>query len=200
MIRRMPGRLRLPVLLSLAALAALAVAASASAHAKISPPVALAKAGQLFTLAVPTEKEGAATTKVVLTVPAGFGIDSFVPSPGWKRTAQQTGSGENAVIQSVTWSGGNVPTEEDAVFQFLASPSSSKTYSFAVEQSYSDGSVVNWSGPESSDTPSPTVEAKSSLGGGGGSTLLSIVALVVGAVGVLLGGIAIASRSGRQLA
>src|SRR6185437_14252328 len=105
---------------------------------------ALAKAGQLFTLAVPTEKEGATTTKVVLTVPAGFGIDSFVPNPGWKRTVQQTGSGENAVIQSVSWSGGNVPTEEDAVFQFLASPSSSKTYSFSVEQSYSDGSVVNW--------------------------------------------------------
>jgi len=199
MIRRSPGRLRLPAVVSLAVLAALAVAASASAHAKISPPVALAKAGQLFTLAVPTEKEGVSTTKVVLTVPAGFGIDSFVPSPGWKRTVQQTGSGEDAVIQSVTWSGGNVPTEDDAFFQFLASPSSSKTYSFVVEQSYSDGSVVNWSGPESSDTPSPTVKAKSSLGGGG-STLLSIIALVVGAVGVLLGGIAIASRSGRQLA
>jgi uncharacterized protein YcnI len=193
-----PGRRRLPVVLTLAAIAALAIAASASAHARISPPVALAKAGQVFTLAVPTEKEGVTTTKVVLTVPAGFGIDSFVPSPGWKRELQQTGSGENAVIQSVTWSGGNVPTEEDATFQFLASPSSSKTYTFAVEQTYSDGSVVNWSGPESSDTPSPTVEAKSSLGGG--SSLLAIIALVVGALGVVVGGIALAGRSGRQLA
>jgi uncharacterized protein YcnI len=199
MKRPTPGRRRLPVALTLAGIAALAVAASASAHPKISPPVALAKAGQLFTLAVPTEKEGATTTKVVLTVPAGFGIDSFVPSPGWKRQLQQTGSGENAVIQSVTWSGGSVPTEEDAAFQFLASPSSAKTYTFSVEQTYSDGSVVNWSGPESSDTPSPTLEAKSSLGGGG-SSLLAIIAIAVGAIGIVLGGIALASRSGRQLA
>ena len=69
----------------------------------ISPPVALANDGQLFTLAVPTEKENATTTKIVLTVPDGFSIDSFVAAPGWKRDVQQTGSGENAVIQKVTW-------------------------------------------------------------------------------------------------
>jgi len=178
---------------------ALVAAASASAHAHISPPVALAKAGQLFTLDVPTEKEGATTTKIVLTVPSGFSIDSFVDAPGWKRQAQSTGSGEDTVIQSVTWSGGNVPTDEISHFAFLGSADSSKTYAFSVEQSYSDGSVVNWSGPESSDTPAPTVEAKSSFGGGGSSTL-AIVALVIGAVGVLLGGLALVSRSGRQLA
>jgi uncharacterized protein YcnI len=195
----MPGRRRLPAVIVLVVGAALAVAASASAHAKISPPVALAKAGQLFTLAVPTEKEGAATTKVVLTVPSGFGIDSFVPSPGWKRVVRQQGSGEEAVIQSVSWTGGRVPTEEDAVFQFLATPDSSKTYTFAVEQTYSDGSVVNWSGPESSDAPSPTVEAKSSIGGGG-SSILAIVALVVGIVGLVLAAVALVARGGRQLA
>jgi uncharacterized protein YcnI len=195
----MPGRRRLPAVIVLVVGAALAVAASASAHAKISPPVALAKAGQLFTLAVPTEKEGAATTKVVLTVPSGFGIDSFVPSPGWKRVVRQQGSGEEAVIQSVSWTGGRVPTEEDAVFQFLATPDSSKTYTFAVEQTYSDGSVVNWSGPESSDAPSPTVEAKSSIGGGG-SSILAITALVVGIVGLVLAVVALVARGGRQLA
>src|SRR5204862_4699181 len=62
--------------------AALVVAASAAAHARVSPPVALSKSGQLFTLAVPTEKEGKTTTKIVLTVPTGFAIDSFVPAPG----------------------------------------------------------------------------------------------------------------------
>jgi uncharacterized protein YcnI len=178
---------------------ALVTAAAAFAHAHISPPVALAKAGQLFTLDVPTEKEGATTTKIVLTVPSGFSIDSFVEAPGWQRQVQSSGSGENTVIQSVTWSGGNVPTDEVSHFAFLGSTDSSKTYSFSVEQSYSDGSVVNWSGPESSDTPAPTVEAKSSFGGGGSSTL-AIVALVVGAVGILLGGLALVSRSGRQLA
>jgi len=100
--------------------AALAVSASASAHARISPSVTVSKAGELFTLAVPTEKEGTTTTRVVLTLPDGFAIDSFVPSPGWTRRVQQTGSGESAVVKSVTWSGGSVPTGEDAAFQFLA--------------------------------------------------------------------------------
>ncbi len=178
--------------------AVLVVASSASAHARVSPPAALAKVGQLFSLAVPTEKAGATTTKVVLTLPSGFSIDSFVPTSGWKRVVRQSGSGDSAVIQKVTWTGGAVPTGEDATFEFLAEPQSSKTYTFGVEQTYSDGSIVDWSGPESSDAPAATIQAKSSLGGGGSSTL-AIVALVVGAVGILLGGFALVSKSGRQL-
>jgi uncharacterized protein YcnI len=184
---------------AVAAFAALAYAESASAHAHLSPPVALAKEGQVFTLAVPTEKEGATTNSIELTLPAGFAIDSFVPTAGWKRTTQQTGSGEEAVITKVTWTGGSVPTGEDAAFSFLASTTRSGSYTFGVRQTYSDGSVVNWSGPESSDTPAPTVEAKSSFGGGRSSTL-ALIALVVGAVGVLLGGLALVAKSGRQLA
>jgi uncharacterized protein YcnI len=186
---------------SLAAVAAVAlvVVAAASAHARISPAVSLSNQLQLYSLAVPTEKENATTTQVVLTVPKGFSIDSFVPSPGWKRSEQSTGSGENTVIQKVTWTGGKVPTEEDALFQFLGQPSKSGAYTFTVQQTYSDGSIVNWSGSETSEDPAPTIEAKSSLGGGGSSTL-AIIALVVGAVGALLGGGALLLRSGRQLA
>jgi uncharacterized protein YcnI len=197
------GRPRRLLFVAVAA-AALVAPASAFAHARLSPPIVVAKQSQWFVLAVPTEKEGARTTKVVLTVPAGFSIDSFAPVPGWKRQTQQSGSGDSAVVQSVTWTGGSVPTEEDAVFGFLGEPQSSKTYTFGVEQSYSDGSIVNWNGSESSDTPSPTISAKSSFGGGGSSTL-AIVALVVGAVGVLLAVLALVARGGsggggRQLA
>jgi uncharacterized protein YcnI len=180
--------------LAIAALLALVFVPSAFAHAELSPPVAKAKDLQLFTLAVPTEKENATTTKIEFTPPQGFGIDSFVPVQGsWKQDVQSSGSGEEAVVTKVTWSGGNTPTGDDSIFQFLASPSSAKTYSFSVRQTYSDGSVVDWSGPESSDTPAPRVEAVSSLGGGGSSTLDIIalvvagIALVVAAVG-LLGG------------
>ena len=178
-------------------LTGLAFASSAWAHAEISPPVTKSKTAQLFTVAVPTEKEGLTTTKVELTPPSGFGIDSFVPAVGWKRQLQETGSGENAVIQKVTWTGGRVPTDEDAVFQFLASADSNKTYTFTVRQTYSDGSVVDWSGPESSDTPAPTIEAKSSLGGGGSSTL-AIIALAVAGVAVVLSGLSLAMRGGTR--
>jgi uncharacterized protein YcnI len=181
--------------------AALAVAAAASAHAQVSPPVALAKEGQVFTLAVPTEEEGQTTTTIELTPPEGFAIDSFVPAPGWKREVEQKGSGEDAVIQKVTWTGGSVPTGEDSSFQFLASADASKTYTFAVRQTYSDGKVVDWAGPEGSDTPAPTVQAKASLGGGGGGSALAIVALVVGALGLLVGIAALVLRpGGRALA
>jgi len=180
---------------------ALVAAASASAHARVSPPVTPAKSGQVFTLAVPTEKENAATTSIELTPPSGFDIDSFVPAPGWKRSVQQTGSGEEAVITKVTWTGGSVPTGEDAAFSFIASTDAAKTYTFDVRQTYSDGSVVDWNGPESSDTPAPTVEAKSSFGGGGGSTL-GVIALVVAgvALAVAVAGLVARGGGGRPLA
>lgn len=186
---------RLAVLLAVTG-AALALATSAFAHAEVSPAVALVKSGQLFTLAVPTEKEDATTTKIELTPPSGFAIDSFVPAPGWTRNVKSTGSGDETNIQQVMWSGGNVPFEQDALFQFLASADAAKTYTFKVRQTYSDGSVVDWSGAESSDTPAPQVEVKSSLGGG--SNTLAIVALAVGAVALVVAFLGLLTGSGRR--
>jgi uncharacterized protein YcnI len=176
---------------------ALVFADAAFAHAIMSPPVAKAKVDQQFTLSVPTEEEGATTTDIELTVPEGFSIDSFEPSPGWTRSEEATGSGEEKSIQKVTWSGGKIPTDEDAVFRFNGSMDSDKTYSFAVRQTYSNGKVVDWSGSESSDSPAPQIEGVSDLGGSS-TTTLTIVALVVGAIGVVLGIIGLATK-GRPL-
>lgn len=172
--------------------------ALASAHARVSPAVSLSGQMQLYTLAVPTEKSGAATTAVALSVPAGFWIDSFAPSPGWQRTLAQSGSGANAVGQRVTWSGGRVPTGEDSVFSFLAQPARPGAIRFTVQQTYSDGSIVQWNGPESSDAPAPTIQAVSSLGGGagGGSATLDVIAIVVSVIAILAAGIALAERRG----
>ena len=182
------------------AAAGLLLPAVASAHARISPPVSVSGKLQLYSLAVPTEKAGLTTSKLVMTVPSGFGIDSFVPPPpGWRMQVAQTGSGDSAVITRVTWTGGRTPTGEDSLFQFLAQPASSKTYTFQVQQTYSDGSIVDWAGPESSAAPAPTIEAKSSLGGGGVS-VLTIIALVVGALGLLVGGFALVGGGSRERA
>ena len=184
---------------ALAGVIGLLIPAAAGAHARVSPPVSVTGELQLYSLAVPTEKDNLTTSKIVMTVPDGFGIDSFAPAPaGWHQVIQQTGSGNNAVITKVTWTGGKTPTGEDSVFQFLAQPASSKTYTFGIQQTYSDGSIVNWSGPEKSDNPSATIEAKSSLGGGGTSTL-TIIALIVGLLGLGAGGFALVSASsGKQ--
>jgi len=173
---------------ALVAVAALAAAAAASAHAIVSPAVALDKKLQQFTLSVPTEKEKLTTTEIELTVPAGFAIDSFEPSPGWKRTAHGS---------TITWSGGRVPTDEDAVFRFNASTGGARTYVFDVRQTYSDGSVVEWSGPESSDAPAPSIMAVSSFGGG--TSTLAIVALVLAGVALVLSLASLLARSGRPL-
>jgi uncharacterized protein YcnI len=162
----------------------------------VSPPVALSDKLQQFVLSVPTEKEGATTTTIELTVPAGFAIDSFEAEPGWARKVESAGSGEDAVVQKVTWTGGHVPTGEDAVFHFDAAATGAKSYTFDVRQTYSDGTIVDWSGPESSDTPAPAVEAVSSLAGGGTSTA-SIVALALAGAGLIVavGGLAVRGGS-----
>jgi uncharacterized protein YcnI len=183
---------------ALGALAALTFTAVASAHARLSPPVAVAKELQLFTLAVPTEKANAQATSIELTLPAGFSIDSFVPAAGWKRVVQTTGSGDAAVIQKVTWTGGSVPTGEDSAFSFLAIAGASKTYTFSVRQTYSDGSIVDWAGPETADAPAPTLKAVSSFGAG--TSTLSIVALALAAIALIVSLVGLFARGGRTLA
>jgi hypothetical protein len=66
-----------------------------------------------------------------------------------------------------------------------------------VRQTYSDGSVVDWTGPESSDTPAPTIEAKDSFGGSG-TSLVAWIALALGAIGVVLGIVALLTGSGKR--
>ena len=178
-----------------AAAVALVLAPAAFAHARVSPAVSLSGKLQLYSLAIPTEKANLTTTKIVLTVPKGFGIDSFVPAPGWTQKIQQHGSGDSAVVEKVTWTGGNVPTGEDSLFQFLGQPASSGTYTFDVEQTYSDGSIVDWSGSESSAAPAPTIQAVSSMGGSSGSTL-GIIGIALGAIALIVAGAGLFLRGG----
>ena len=86
------------------------MAAAASAHAIMSPAVAKAdNTLQQFTLSVPTEEANAITTKIELTVPSAFAIDSFEPPPApWKMVTKSTGSGDSTVFQKVTWTGGRL--------------------------------------------------------------------------------------------
>ena len=180
--------------------------ASAVAHARVSPDVSQAGQLQLYSLAVPTEKSGVRTERVAFTLPKGFSIDSFVPSPGWHRVLAQTGSGDSAVIQKVTWSGGSVPSGEDALFQFLAQPAHAGRYTFTVQQTYSDGSIVNWTGSQASEDPAPTIDVVSGKGtggsgNGGGVGAIDIVAVVLAALALAASALALAGRGqgGRPL-
>jgi uncharacterized protein YcnI len=184
--------------LAVTATAALVFTGVAFAHAGISPGVAVVGKGQEFTLTVPTEEAGTTTTTVELTAPDGLSIFGFEDSPGWKREEVTQGSGEEETIKQVTWSGGDVPTEHYAVFRFIGSVSDAKDLAVHVRQTYANGKVVDWTGPESSDTPAPVVEGVSSIGGGSSSTL-SIIALVVAGIAVVLAIVGLVTR-GRPVA
>jgi uncharacterized protein YcnI len=188
-------RLRRKLTLAAAAVGVLGLPAGAAAYAVISPAAVESKELQQFTLSVPTEQEHP-TTKIELTVPPGFSIHSFEPAPApWKLRLRKRRSGGDAVIERVTWVGGNVPTGQNSVFRFIAFASDSTTYRFAVRQTYSDGTVVDWSGPASSRTPAAFVEAHSTIGG---PSLVAIAAVVVAAGGVLIG--LVAHVAGRRRA
>jgi uncharacterized protein YcnI len=188
------------VVLSTTVVGGLMLAASASAHAIMSPAVVKAdNTLQQFTLSVPTEESGAVTTKIVLTVPSTFAIDSFEPAPApWKMVTKSSGSGDSAVFQQVTWTGGRTPTGLDSVFRFNASIAKPGTVMFQVAQYYSNGKVVDWNqASEASDTPAPRVEAVSSFGGSSGTSTLEIVALVLAIAALVIAVIGLLGGGGK---
>jgi uncharacterized protein YcnI len=183
----------------LAVVVALLICASAAAHPSLSPPVVQQGVSQLFTLAVPTEKEGVTTTQIEITPPEGFAIEAFVAAPGWKRAAEQSGGGEDVVIRKATFTGGATPSGEAAVIEFVGHATEASTYDFRVRQTYSDGTVVSWTGEPTSETPAARIEAKTQLGGGSGT--LAIVAFVIATAALVAGAIALLLQAGnRELA
>jgi len=187
-----------PALAAATALGALTIVSNAAAHSSISPPVAKSKTLQQFTLELQAEKENATTTRVEVTFPDGFHVETFPATPGWKRSAITVGSGEEAAVRRVVWTGTEPSPDADPVFHFTGTLAEPKTYGVKVRQVYSDGEVADWTGPEGSDTPAAFVEGVSSVGGSSSSTL-TIVALVVGGIGVLLGIVGLTTK-GRPLA
>jgi len=180
----------------LAVVTALVLSASASAHPSVSPSLVEQGTSQTFTLAVPTEKEGVTTTQIELTPPEGFAIEAFVAAPGWKRTADQSGSGEDVVIRKATFTGGTTPSGEAALIQFVGHGTEEAEYDFRVRQTYSDGTVVAWTGDQTSETPAARVEAKAQLGGGSGS--LAVIAFVIATAALVAGAIALLLQAGNR--
>jgi uncharacterized protein YcnI len=131
-------------------------------------------------------------------------------------------------VSTITWTGhgteGRIPPGafQDFGLSVQVPGKAGDTLTFKALQTYSDGKVVRWIGPSGSDAPAPSVNVTAagaaSAGGastpaqspganastsseaadGSGSDTLAIVALIVGALGLVAGGVALASvRSGR---
>jgi uncharacterized protein YcnI len=194
--------------------AALVLPAAASAHVTVNPNKVPADSFARFDVRVPNEQEKAATTKVTVQLPEGLLFASFQPKPGWTRTttmvklAQPVTSDDGTVterVATVIWSGGKIAPGEFDEFGFTAKVPDTvgKVLVFPSVQTYSNGDVVHWIGAADADEPAPRVtlgatEAEAmtttptvSVSGADTDNDRANVAIVLGAIGILVGAAAL---------
>jgi periplasmic copper chaperone A len=198
------------------AAAALAAPAAAQAHVTLQPSEAPAGGFTRLDVRVPNERDDAATTKVQLQLPEGFAFASYEPVPGWKvqvekgKLAEPVKTDDGDVTEGVkliTWSSPKgIPAGafEDFGLSVQVPGKAGDALTFKAIQTYSNGEIVRWIGPEGSDNPAPTVKLTAAgedehaaaapaatpaaaNSDGGGSDGLAIAALVVGGLGLVAG-------------
>jgi uncharacterized protein YcnI len=221
---------RRPILAAVAAL--LLAPAAAQAHVTLQPDTAPAGGFTRLDVRVPNERDDAGTTKVDVQLPPGFIAASYEPVPGWsvKVTRSKadepidTGEGlkSDTQVTRITWTGdGKQGVVKPGEFQdfglSLKMPEgeAGDKLTFKALQTYDDGQVVRWIGPEDADEPAPVVTLEAGSAGGGhgapaattasgsdepsasvpaasssgegdgGSDTLSIVAVVLGALALI---------------
>ncbi|MDO8189181.1 DUF1775 domain-containing protein [Conexibacter sp. JD483] len=163
--------------ITLAALAAgttlLSLPVAAQAHVTVNPRALPAQSYQVLAVRVPNEDDRAATTKVRLSFPAGFQSVSYEAQAGWKATVVrrrlarplQTDDGPvTSEVAAITWSGSRRGLGRIAPGQFREFRISVKlpgkggdTLAFPALQTYSNGTVVSWTGAADADKPAPTL-------------------------------------------
>jgi uncharacterized protein YcnI len=155
------------------ALLAIAAPLAASAHVEVTPNTAAAGTYADITFRVPTESATATTTKVEVDIPAAtpFANVSYVAVPGWNAELVTETLPKPIIVEKtqlteavtrVIWTaqpGSEI--RENEIRQFTLSvgpvPDTGKIVLNAL-QTYSDGSVVKWTGTgENADHPSPVL-------------------------------------------
>jgi uncharacterized protein YcnI len=203
----------------------LAVAAPAGAHITVEPSQAPKGSDAVLAFTVPNELENANTVRVEITFPTDHPIAdaSVEPLAGWTATVQrtkapkpiQTDNGDvTEMVQSVTWSGGEIKPGEFQEFKVsVGLPSDADSLEFKAVQTYSNGQIVRWiedsppNGPEP-DNPAPVLtltgeEATGTTKPAAATKIdnedstartIGIIGIVVGAIGLVVAGVALASR------
>lgn len=166
---------RLSAALLTAALVAVAVAAPASAHVGVSSTDAAKEGFGKAVFRVPNESDTATTTKLVVTLPAEtpFAFVSAGSKPGWSvdvkkdKLDQPTKVGDyelTEVVSTITWTadGDGIPLGQFDEFAISGGPfPDADAISFAAQQTYSDGEIVDWNqkqtGVEEPEHPAPVL-------------------------------------------
>jgi uncharacterized protein YcnI len=154
--------------------AALLAPAAAQAHISLHPNTIPAGAFVTLNVRIPGEQEGAYAYKIDMLVPPGFTEIDTQNVPGWTvskvitkpPTPIQTPEGPvDEEVSQVIWTGDRSTLgrlENGTFIQFplsIAMPSNiaGQSLAFKTVQYYSNGKVVHWIGPPSSEYPAPTV-------------------------------------------
>jgi uncharacterized protein YcnI len=126
--------------------------AVASAHVTVAPKTSTTGAWETYTLKVPNEEE-VPTVKVTVKVPDGLEIEQYQPLPGWNYTAEKDASGK---VKSFTFqaTGDGIMPGQFLQFVFVAkNPDKATKAAWDAYQYYKNGSIVEWTGDESSKSP-----------------------------------------------
>jgi uncharacterized protein len=178
------GPARPRVVAAIVATATLALPAAASAHVTLQPSTAPADGFARLDVRVPNERDDAGTVKVDLQLPPGFAFVSYEPRPGWKVTTKRVkldepievegGFSVDEGIGQITWTGeGSQGVIEPGQFVdfglSLRMPKgeAGDKLTFKALQTYDDGDVVRWIGPEDGEEPAPVVTLTAAATGGG---------------------------------
>jgi uncharacterized protein YcnI len=198
---------------------ALLVTPAAAAHVTLHPDKVPADSFQRFSFQVPVEKDIPTTKlKVQIPTGVIFVSVEPKPGWTYKTTTATVNppiemEGEKITERTATieWSGGSIKPGEFDEFVISAHvpDEAGKTLIFPANQTYADGSVVRWIGALTADEPAPHValEAAESENASATTTTaassstsdddsdsntslwIAIIALVVGGVALVLGGL-----------
>jgi uncharacterized protein YcnI len=128
----------------LAVLLFISSAIPASAHVVVKPSQAGIASYQTFTMGVPNEKD-IPTVAVRVLIPEGIRNVSPNVKPGWTIDMKRTGSGENAQVTEIDWTGGIIPPGQRDDFTFSAqTPPEQTTLKWNAYQVFEDGTTVAW--------------------------------------------------------
>lgn len=129
----------------------------AAAHVTVQPREVTQDSFEVFTVRVPTEKQ-APTVTVEVQFPQGVTVSRFEPKPGWKYEIKKDSANR---IVGVVWSGGSLGPTEFGEFRMQGRIDKNATrLEWKAIQTYGDGSVVEWTGPEGSEHPASVTKVK----------------------------------------
>lgn len=124
---------------------------------------------------------------MAVRIPGNVEFYSYQPIPGWTGEVSKNSSGR---VQTVTWTadGSGIAPGEFQQFQFrAANPKKIGNIAWNAYQTYKDGSIVEWTGNENSETPHAITKIVKDADAAQGSSLtLPIIAIVLSAIAIIL--------------